>query len=87
MKFSEYVKKCQHEAFLERMKRPWDWGVLCRNSLPKLPNYNALIEEECLKKWVAANKIKIRVFWDPVYKIGRKRIERSFEAEEYSVVT
>lgn len=36
----------------------------------------------------AANRIKewwVRIFWDPDTKIGRKRLERSYEDEDYSV--
>jgi len=49
---------------------------------------NKLIEEQCKKELLAVNKIKknwIIVFWNPEYKIGRKRLLRSLETEEYSV--
>jgi len=49
---------------------------------------NKLIEEQCRRELAAATVIKrnfIRSFWDPNTYLGRKRLERSLEDEEYSV--
>jgi len=40
------------------------------------------------KKTIYANKIKkwwVKLFWDPLTKVGAKRLQRSFENEEYTV--
>lgn len=47
-----------------------------------------LLQLDCIKKWHSVNIIKrnyLRVFWDVSYVLGRKRLERSYTNENYSV--
>ena len=63
----------------------WDWNYISYN---KFTLQNKLIAEQCRKEWVASNKIKknwVNVFWNINYQIGRKRLFRSLETDEYSV--
>lgn len=50
--------------------------------------YSQNIVERCTREWNAANKIKeffLQRFWSPYTKLGKKRLERSYHQENYSV--
>jgi len=69
----------------ENPDKPWHYALLSRN---KMTLQNKLIEERCRKEWEAVSVIKrnfIKVFWNPQYLLGRKRLLRSYENDDYSV--
>ena len=67
------------------LNKPWLWRVFPH---AKFANREKIIRKQCIKEFRAINIIKknwIKVFWNPEYRIGRKRLERSFSNEEYQV--
>lgn len=68
-----------------KFELPGFLGVVYQKGLIK-SQLRGYLEKKRLER--AANKIKswwVELFWNPNTKVGRKRLERSFENDEYSV--